>query len=450
MIKLKNVLSLFDGISAGQVALQRANIKFDNYYASEISKYPIQITQKNFPNTIQVGNITELESSNFVNIDLLIGGSPCTNLSVAGNKEGMITKDKIEITTLEQYLKLKKANFKFVGQSYLFWEYVRLLKELKPKFFLLENVSMATKWKNIFSKTLGVEPIEINSSLVSAQNRKRLYWTNIPNITQPEDKKLFLKDIIETTNQIDYNKIMTPTEQKKINKTKNCYCVGKANLNGHDYLKRVYDTVGKSPTLASASGGNLEPKIFIDDDIVCGAFRGRYVDETKTKTNQKLELRKDNKTNVLTTVQKDNVIVSRIEKHHSKNGLQCVGGLNKTKKWLENGKTLQRNFSQGERIYSSNGKSPTLSANAGGTAGPGNALITENVKTLYWRKLTPVECERLQTFEDNYTEGVSKTQRYRALGNSWTIDVIKHIFSFITNNKESIIRKKTIQKTFLF
>ena len=167
-----NVLSLFDGISAGQVALERAGIKVDNYYASEIDKYAIQVTMKNYPNTIQVGDVINLDSKILPKIDLLFGGSPCQSFSIAGNGMG------------------------FDGKSGLFYEYVRLLKECNPKYFLLENVKMKKEWEDVISNLLSVKPIEINSNLVSAQNRKRLYWTNIPNIQIPKDKKILLKDII--------------------------------------------------------------------------------------------------------------------------------------------------------------------------------------------------------------------------------------------------------------
>ena len=168
------VLSLFDGMSCGQIALNRAGIEYDVYYASEIEEAPINVTQHNYPDTIQLGSITELKTENLPKIDLLIGGSPCQSFSNAGKGEG------------------------FDGKSGLFWEYVRVLKETKPTYFLLENVKMKKEWRDIISKELGVEPIEINSSLVSAQNRPRLYWTNIPNVDAPKDKGLLFKDILNT------------------------------------------------------------------------------------------------------------------------------------------------------------------------------------------------------------------------------------------------------------
>ena len=169
-----NVLSLFDGMSCGQLALKRANIPYKKYFASEIDKYAIQITQKNFPDTVQLGDVNNWMNWNLPKIDLLLGGSPCQGFSVAGY--GLNFSDP---------------------RSQLFFRYVDCLQWYKPTWFLLENVKMKKEWQEVISNLLGVQPIEIDSALVSAQSRKRLYWTNIPNITQPEDKGILLKDIIE-------------------------------------------------------------------------------------------------------------------------------------------------------------------------------------------------------------------------------------------------------------
>ena len=168
-----NVLSCFDGISCGQVALNRIGIKYDNYYASEIDKNAIKVTQSNYPNTIQLGSITGFLGANLPKIELLAGGSPCQGFSFAGDQ----------------------LNFED-PRSKLFFEFLRLKEELSPKYFLLENVRMKKESMDVISKSLGVEPIKINSSLVCAQNRPRLYWTNIPNITQPQDKNLLVKDVL--------------------------------------------------------------------------------------------------------------------------------------------------------------------------------------------------------------------------------------------------------------
>lgn len=172
MKKIGNVLSLFDGMSCGQIALNRVGVEYENYYASEIKKHAIKVTQHNYPDTIQLGDVTKIKGSDLPKIDLLIGGSPCQSFSRAGDNAG------------------------FNGKSGLFYEYVRLLKECNPKHFLLENVKMKKQWQDIISEELGCEPIKINSNLVSAQNRERLYWTNIP-VLELQDKGIFIEDILD-------------------------------------------------------------------------------------------------------------------------------------------------------------------------------------------------------------------------------------------------------------
>ena len=178
--KIGNVLSLFDGMSCGQIALNKLGIQYENFYSSEIDKHAMKVTQHNFPNTIQIGDVTQLKGENLPKIDLLIGGSPCQGFSFSG----------------------KGLNFED-PRSKLFFEFVRLVKETKPRYFLLENVKMKKEYEQVITDYLGVEPIEINSSLVSAQNRVRLYWTNIPNIQQPEDRGIGLTDILEDNEKIN-------------------------------------------------------------------------------------------------------------------------------------------------------------------------------------------------------------------------------------------------------
>lgn len=397
-----NVLSLFDGMSCGMIALDRLGIKVDNYYASEIDKYAIQVSQANYPNIIQVGDITKLDLSTLPKIDLVMGGSPCQGFSFAGKQ--LAFDDP---------------------RSALFFEFHKAISYLQPKYFLLENVRMKKEYLDIISEYMGVEPIFINSSLVSAQSRQRYYWTNIPNVEQPEERGIVLRDILEDQPQDptlmsdkfvarngDRNCMIDKTKEKAHNLSAMEYVkngrqgnylacdengvpkhkpvkqternrrhlkqldekslcmtatmykgagnngmtlvpqhIGTAvDVNGHDILKRVYSPNGKSPTVNTCQGGNREPK------VVVGAYRGRYNEDGST--SQKLELRKDEKTNTITTVQKDNVLTQ---------------------------------------------------------------------DAVYWRKLTPLECERLQTVPDNYTNHVSNTQRYKMLGNGWTIEVIAHI-----------------------
>jgi DNA (cytosine-5)-methyltransferase 3A len=307
-----NILSLFDGMSCGQLALNRANVHYDKYYASEIEKNSIKVTQHNFPNTIQLGDVSKVNGKDLDKIDLIMGGSPCQSFSFAGKMKGMATKDEKEILSLESYLSLKEAGFEFEGQSYLFWEYVRLLKETNPTYFLLENVMMKDYWKKVISDTLGVEPIMINSNLVSAQDRKRLYWTNIPNVGQPDDLGLHLRDIMEESVADKYN-----------------------------ITERFYKK--KEGTLSySKSRGNIRPP------------------ERKSKT--------------LTT---------------SGHGI----------------------------------------SNSGST----NIKLSDD----YLRIPTPLECERLQTVPDNYTNvGLLDSHRYKMLGNGWTVSVISHIFKNIHNKND--------------
>jgi len=266
-----NVLSLFDGMSCGQIALNKLGIKYDKYFASEIDKDAIKVTLNNYPNTIQIGSVLDVKGSNLPKIDLLFGGSPCQSFSRAGNGTG------------------------FDGSSKLFWEYVRILEEVKPTYFLLENVIMKKEWEDVITEALGVDPIEISSAKFVPQARRRLYWTNIPNVTQPE--------------QSEYNVL--------------------------DYIE-----------------GDGFPSS-------CG--------------------------------------VDRVFK----------------RKQLFN--TLTATYFKGIRGSSR----PAVSTKEG---------FLDDDRTAH-RMLTPNECERLQTVPLNYTDCVSKTQRYKMLGNGWTVDVIAHIFS---------------------
>lgn len=243
-----NVLSLFDGISCGQVALERAGIKVDNYYASEIEESAIAITQYNYPNTIQLGDVTLLTEEKIKglgSIDLLIGGSPCTDLS--------------------NYKYYMQDSTGLEGKSSrLFYEYLRIKSIVKPKYFLLENVaSMKEKWKNVMSELMGCEPILINSALVCAAERKRLYWTNIPNIGQPKDKGIVLRDIVLDSSLVEdkywYNRpFIYNGNDKKVQCT--------LELNGsHRQAKEVYNLSGKCNTLmCDGNGGNIQKKVYQD------------------------------------------------------------------------------------------------------------------------------------------------------------------------------------------
>ena len=411
-----NVLSLFDGMSCGQQALERAGIKVENYFASEIDKYAIQVAMANYPNTKQLGSVVDLNGFDLPKIDLLIGGSPCQSFSFAGKRKGMSTKDEQEILTLEHYLELKSQGFEFEGQSYLFWEFMRLLNETKPKYFLLENVKMSKKWKDTLSKAIGVEPILINSNLLSAQNRQRLYWTNIPNIEQPEDKGILLKDIIEhevddkyflseksmawLNNRIEEKHKFIPRIPNSIEKS-NCLKVGGKGVD--DLI--VHNMMPRSSTNGNGGSGHLsrnDGKTYCLDtgrtnaiEIVAGTFR----------YDKGHEWRDDGKTGTLTT------LGSRTNS----------GSIHIKSEQIEIIATQIGNSEQFGNSINDKGKAFTL------RKGNPNGLIINNKI----RRLTPLECERLQTVKDNYTNFVSDTQRYRMLGNGWTVDVIAHIFKYI-------------------
>ena len=376
-----NVLSLFDGCSSGQVALERAGVDVDNYFASEIDKYAITVTQANFPDTRQWGDVTKIKVPTKGSIDLLMGGSPCQGFSFAGHQ-----------------LQFNDP------RSRLFFDFVRILDAVKPKYVLLENVRMAKKSQDIMSEAMGFEPQAINSNLASGQNRYRLYWwgkrvgdtyEQIP-IPPMIDKGIVMQDILEDGYATDemtssgkshcltarYNGAVwwNSIERKqrtmvlKDNPTMSkdgLIRVGTADLKGHDSIKRVYAQEGKAPTLTTMQGGHREPKVAI------GRIVNRRLDENGTRKDdqldlpftRQLEIRDDGKSNCLTTVQKDNVVVSKD----------------------------------------------------------------------MWRKLTPLECERLQTLPDNYTNHVSNSQRYKMIGNGWTVDVIAHILKTMDIEKEYLL-----------
>jgi site-specific DNA-cytosine methylase len=198
---MRNILSAFDGMSCGQLAINKYLSKDEyKWFASEVHYPSMNVTNHNFPKTVQLGDVSKITGTMIPkDIFMVIGGSPCQGFSLAGRRKGMVAKDdleNIEVTSLFQYMNLKESGFQFEGESYLFWEFIRIVKMTKPKYFLLENVKMAKRWEKIISKELGVEPIHINSNLLTAQNRDRYYWTNIPGITQPENNFTHISEVV--------------------------------------------------------------------------------------------------------------------------------------------------------------------------------------------------------------------------------------------------------------
>lgn len=306
-----NVLSLFDGMSCGQLALRRAGIEYNKYYASEIDKHAIKVARANFPETIHLGGVENVTASELPSIDLLIGGSPCQSFSSTGDGTG------------------------FEGKSGLFWHYARLLRELKAAnpnvLFLLENVVMRKEWRDIITRELGVEPIAINSALVSAQNRSRLYWTNIPCNSLPVDRGVVLPDVL---------------------------------------MPIVPD------------------KYFLSDKAIA------YI-------NREDRIRKR-----MTAINGEKSICLQAYYDNSKNGTFLCVDANGRIDADKTGSITQR-YGKGVENYGS------------------NPFLCNGHR---FRKLTPIECERLQTVPDDYTAAASDTQRYRMIGNGWTVDVIAHLF----------------------
>ena len=596
-----NILSLFDGMSCGRLALDRLGIKVDKYYASEIDKYAIQVSSANYPDIIQIGDVCNVKGEDYPDIDLVLAGSPCQGFSFAGNQ--LAFDDP---------------------RSALFFEFVRILKEVKPKYFLLENVKMKKEFLDVISEQVGVEPILINSALVSAQNRLRYYWTNIPGVEQPEDRGIVLRDILETEpdekydiseakvdrvlnakrgkgyfynedsekigtviagyhkeptdgSYIEQHKPVKHTERNRrhlkmpdekslcmtatmykgagnngmtlvpmkpikvgmaveevkvrkhevdLEKLQQLLREAKANVKKtnkqiaeetdlpitkvehwfrtdssfaipsddiwfklkevldikddsfdaqimefiyrdgvYESTQRVYSEEGKSPTITASNkeqlievralteqrteeskrirkehrqrtgkdwsprgGKEMVPREDgkmntlttsltkshileierLPDGVKGGALRGRQVSDDDSWTQQ-LETRDDDKSNALTTVQKDSVVVSTKPNQ-----------INPSKKASGKQPYMQ------DRVFHEEGKSHALTASFADRTNVGTS-----VDDLHWRKLTPLECERLQTVPDNYTNHVSNTQRYKMLGNGWTIEVIAHILKGI-------------------
>jgi DNA (cytosine-5)-methyltransferase 3A len=437
-----NVLSLFDGMSCGQQALERAGLPVTNYYASEIDKHAIAVTMHNYPNTIQLGSVVNADGYALPPIDLLIGGSPCQSFSFAGKRKGMATKCETEILTLEHYLQLKKEGFEFEAQSYLFWEYMRLLHEVKPKYFLLENVEMGEKWERVLSKAIGVNGVHINSALVSAQNRKRIYWTNIGHvpgglfgdlvctINQPKDKGIMLKDILEKEVDQKYylsekaiksiqswNAQQNPLEGIETNNRKNGCLTARGNEDLHSGLKLVvHNTMPRSGDPTKGGTGHLsrtDGKTYCLDTgstnavEIVGCVKFGRTDEAK-------EIRKENmkKGNDTTPFQEKKIVGYDYEKM---NTLTTASNKDNLVSIM-----LGRSANWGAP-ESASGKHYTLCKNEP------HGIRTNSVI----RRLTPTECERLQTVKDGYTAIASDSQRYKMLGNGWTVEVIAYIFSYI-------------------
>jgi len=378
-----NVLSLFDGMSCGQIALNRAGISYDKYYASEIDKHAIKVTQHNYPDTIQLGSVIDIKGTDLPKIDLLIGGSPCQGFSFAG----------------------KQLNFDD-PRSKLFFEFVRLKNELKPKYFLLENVKMKKEYQDIITEHLGVEPIEINSNLLSAQNRKRIYWTNIPGVTIPNDKGILLKDIVHENESID-------------TALSGNYAEWFAK-NAEFQFNKKYSSLSpeKAITMTARQYANWNSNYWFEilSEYIVPFDKTLQILDKEVQRGKVGYFRKDSQANRVYYIHdKAITLTGEAGGGAAKMGQYLFGCI--TPDRVEKRQNGQR-FNDGKKFY-------TL------TAQDRHGVLIEG----YIRKLTPIECERLQTVPDNYSAIVSNTQRYKMLGNGWTVDVIAHIFKGLLNEK---------------
>ena len=380
------VLSLFDGMSCGQIALRELGIVPEAYYASEIDRHAIAQTLLNFPDTVQLGDVERWREwdIDWEGIDLVMGGSPCQGFSFAGKQ--LAFDDP---------------------RSRLFFVFAEILdyaRSRNPRVrFLLENVNMKREYLRVISERVGVRPVNIKSALGSAQNRNRWYWTDIrtrreglfgevvADIPQPRDRGILLRDILEVAADEKYylkaSNVETLIRHDLRNKKK-----------GNGFGSTFHSPYGKMGTLTKGGGGMY--------DLVCVRIVGRNPDNPSDRRKgiflrQTIEEKPEGKTGTLTPVAKDNMIIQ----------------LNPSK---ESG---GRQPYQQNRVYASQGKFPALAAGHGGQSP--NVLSGVRI-----RRLTPTECARLQTVPDWYRWGCSATQQYRMLGNGWTVEVIKHILSF--------------------
>lgn len=409
-----NVLSLFDGMSCGQIALKELGIKVSKYYASEIDKFAIKQTQHNFPDTVQLGSVEDWKAwdIDYKSIDLILAGSPCQGFSFAGKQ--LAFDDP---------------------RSRLFFVFIDILnhiKNLNPDVkFLLENVDMKRSHMKVITDYCGVYPVNINSNLVSAQNRNRWYWTNIKtkrhpifgdllaDIPQPMDEGILLRNILEK--DVDERYYLKSDVLKNLIDHKN-----RCKENGYGFGAVFHEHNQKMQSLKCGGRGI--------DDLVCVSMVGRKIgDDGRRKDYDKsikAEQRLEGKTNCLTSVSKDNLILQRGRGFNK-------GGIYKGKtptlsssSWEQNNLMIQLNTStesggkqpyQHNRIYSDEGKMICLD--------------TDKRKNIYTdsriRRLTPIECARLQTIPDWYEWVVSDTQIYKMCGNGWTVKVIMWILRFL-------------------
>ena len=423
------VLSLFDGMSCTQLALQQCGIEVDTYYASEIYKYAIQVTQENFPNTVQIGDVCNVDPKDYKDIDLITCGSPCQGFSFAGKQ--LAFDDP---------------------RSALFFEFIRILKEIKPKYFLLENVRMKQQFQDIITDQVSacypdfqgedlfegkIKPILINSALVSAQNRLRLYWTNIPNVEQPEDQGIVLKDILvkeeewqEEVPQYLQNHFHGEPRANQVRHID----VGKSKtLTATMYKGQIQSWIKKdveiSDKLNDRLTNNPRSRAFQPNQEKSGAL---LANQHKQSTDSLFALKEPKQVGVAVDINGHDILKRVYSPEGKSPTLNTMQGGNREPKVLSGAWRARSYDDEGQRVKWKETKPKQMlelrkdeKSNALSSVEKDNVAVSE--EKLSWRKLLPIECERLQTVPDNYTNCVSKTQRFKMLGNGFTVSVISHI-----------------------
>lgn len=423
------VLSLFDGMSCTQLALQQCGIEVDTYYASEIDKYAIQVTQKNFPNTVQIGDVCNVDPKDYKDIDLITCGSPCQGFSFAGKQ--LAFDDP---------------------RSALFFEFIRILKEIKPKYFLLENVRMKQQFQDVITDQVSacypdfqgedlfegkIKPILINSALVSAQNRLRLYWTNIPNVEQPEDQGIVLKDILvkeeewqEEVPQYLQNHFHGEPRANQVRHID----VGKSKtLTATMYKGQIQSWIKKdveiSDKLNDRLTNNPRSRAFQPNQEKSGAL---LANQHKQSTDSLFALKEPKQVGVAVDINGHDILKRVYSPEGKSPTLNTMQGGNREPKVLSGAWRARSYDDEGQRVKWKETKPKQMlelrkdeKSNALSSVEKDNVAVSE--EKLSWRKLLPIECERLQTVPDNYTNCVSKTQRFKMLGNGFTVSVISHI-----------------------
>ena len=480
-------VSLFNGMGGAFMALEMSGFNVVQKISSEVDKYAIKANDAMFADTIQIGDVSKIEvvrddNGKVVGLKndkgvevmlkegveiILAGGSPCQSFSFSGKRKGMATKDEQEILTLEHYLRLKAEDYEFEGQSYLFWEFVRLRDEIKPNYWFLENVEMGEKWEKVLSKAVGVNGVHINSALLSAQNRKRVYWFNFGMepmglfgelgsiVTQPKDKGILLKDILES--DVDEKYYLSEKMMNYLN-------TRKANFNGGKINYKTGDDVASC--ISASPGLDISDNIIVHNTLPRSSKTGKGGTGPLSRNDGKTYCLDTGCTNAIEI--KNREVIQLNDSKESNNGTQPyqqnrvydVNGISpalcafkadlliagENKEYFEvcddknkEGLILAGNMRGGKwenthessrRVYDSNGKGPTIPTMQGGNQHP----KTYHNHTI--RRLTPKEALRLQTVPEKYIDimlnsGISDSQLYKMTGNGWTIEVISYLFNYI-------------------